>query len=210
MPYRVVLADDHVVVREGLKSLLERQGFSVVGEASDGREAARITREVRPDVAVLDLTMPVLNGLDAAREIQQTTPSTKTVLLTMHNEEQYVLSALRCGITGYVLKSRASSSLVEALREVCQGNVYLSPGISRAVVSAFLNGAEAPAEPLSPREREVLQLIAEGQTTKEVATILGVSVKTAESHRSRIMEKLNIHQTAGLVRYAIRKGLIEP
>ena len=206
---RILLADDHIMVRQGIRSILEREGVNVVGEASDGREAVRLARELLPEVAVLDLSMPMLNGLDAAREIL-TLGRTRVVLLTMHAEERYVLEALRAGITGYVLKTRAASGLVEAIQEVARGNIYLSPGVSKAVVSAFLGKTGMPADPLTARERQVLQLIAEGKTTKEVAGLLGVSVKTAESHRARIMEKLEIHETAGLVRYAIRRGLIQP
>lgn len=210
MSLRLLLADDHLLVRQGLKAFLEREGFQVTGEAADGREAVRLAQDVQPDVAVLDLAMPLLNGLDAAREILQACPRTRTILLTMHTEDQYVLAALRAKIRGVVLKSQAAADLVQAIREVSRGAIYLSPGLSQAVVDAYLAKTDLPAEPLTQREREVLQLVAEGKTTKEVATLLGVSVKTAESHRTHIMEKLDIHQTAGLVRYAIRRGLIQP
>ncbi len=208
MALRILLADDHAMVRQGLKALLERDGFEVV-EASDGHEAIQLTRERHPDVAVLDLAMPLLNGLDAAREIRQVSPSTKTILLTMYAEDQYVLEALRAGVRGYVLKTQAGVDLVKAVHEVQRRAVYLSPGVSRAVVEAYLAKTELAPDPLTPRERQVLQLIAEGKTTKEVASLLGISVKTAESHRSRLMEKLDIHETATLVRYAIRRGLIQ-
>ncbi len=208
MALRILLADDHAMVRQGLKALLERDGFEVV-EASDGHEAIQLTRERHPDVAVLDLAMPLLNGLDAAREIRQVSPSTKTILLTMYAEDQYVLEALRAGVRGYVLKTQAGVDLVKAVHEVQRRAVYLSPGVSRAVVDAYLAKTELAPDPLTPRERQVLQLIAEGKTTKEVASLLGISVKTAESHRSRLMEKLDIHETATLVRYAIRRGLIQ-
>jgi DNA-binding NarL/FixJ family response regulator len=208
MGLRILLADDHAMVRQGLKALLERDGFEVV-EASDGHEAIQLTRERHPDVAVLDLAMPLLNGLDAAREIRQVSPPTKTILLTMHAEDQYVLEALRAGVSGYVLKTQAGVDLVKAVHEVQRKAVYLSPGVSRAVVEAYLAKTDLAPDPLTPRERQVLQLIAEGKTTKEVASLLGISVKTAESHRSRIMEKLDIHETATLVRYAIRRGLIQ-
>lgn len=210
MPLRVLLADDHLIVRQGLKAFLQREGLEVVGEASDGQEAVRLAGDLRPDVAVLDLSMPLLNGIDAARQILQASPRMKTLLLTVHTEDQYVLEALRAGITGYVLKTQAALDLVQAIQEVSRGATYLSPGVSRAVVQAYLATADLLPDPLTPREREVLQLIAEGKTTKETAQLLGVSVKTAESHRTRIMEKLDIHETASLVRYAIRRGLIQP
>jgi DNA-binding NarL/FixJ family response regulator len=154
--------------------------------------------------------MPLLNGLDAAREITRTSRRTKTVLVTIHTADQYVLEALQAGIRGYVLKSQATAELVQAIQEVMRGGRYLSPGISEAVVQAYLTKTDLPSDPLSPREREVLQLIAEGKTTKDIAGLLGVSVKTIESHRVRLMEKLDIRQTAGLVRYAIRRGMIQP
>ena len=210
MPIQVLLADDHQIMRQGLKSLLEREGFRVVAEAADGREALRLAETSHPDVVILDLAMPGLNGVDAAREIARSAPKTKAILLTMHKEDPYVLQALSAGVHGYVLKTQASADLVQAIREVTRGSIYLSPGVSRAVVDAYRAKTELPPDPLSPREREVLQLVAEGKTTKEVAAILGVSVKTAESHRTRIMEKLDIHETAGLVRYAIRRGVIQP
>jgi len=210
MSIRILLADDHHVVREGLKALLVGHGFDVVGEARDGRDAVRQVEVLRPDIAVLDLSMPQLNGVDAAREIVRRSPTTRPLLLTIHTEDPYVISALRAGIRGYVLKTQASADLAHAIREVGLGGVYLSPGISRAVVNASLSGEEAPRDPLSPRERQVLQLVAEGKPNKRIASDLGVSVKTIESHRSRIMQKLDIHDTAGLVRYAIRQGMAMP
>jgi DNA-binding NarL/FixJ family response regulator len=154
--------------------------------------------------------MPLLNGLDAAVQIQRHSPGTKTILLTMYTEDQYVLEAFRNGLRGYVIKTQAAADLVQAIREVLRNAVYLSPGISRAVVEAYLTKTDVPTDPLTPREREVLQLVAEGKTTKEIATVLGLSVKTAETHRTKIMRKLEIHETAGLVRYAIRRGLVQP
>lgn len=209
MAIQVILADDHLIVREGLKSLLEREGFQVVGEASDGHEAVRIAQSLHPDVAVLDFAMPLLNGIDAAREIHKASPSTKIIVLTMYNENRYVFEALRAGVKGYVLKSQAAEDLARAIQEVSRDSVYLSPGISSSVVEAFLMKHNIPQEPLSARERQVLQLVAEGKSTKEVAAILGVSVKTAESHRFNLMRKLDIHETVSLVRYAIREGLIQ-
>ncbi len=210
MPTRILLADDHVIVRQGLRSLMEREGFSVVAEAENGHDAIRLARDHHPDVAVLDLTMPLLNGLDAAREIRQSCRQTRTIILTMHVEDRYVLEAFRAGVKGYVLKSHAAADLVQAIHEVCRGMVYLSPGLSQTVVDAYVTKTDPPLEPLTQREREVLQLVAEGNSTKEIAQVLSVSVKTAESHRTSIMKKLDIHQTAGLVRYAIRRGLIQP
>ncbi len=210
MKIRIVLAEDHEIVRQGFKSLLEKDGFEVVGEADNGQDAVRLTEQLRPDVAVVDIAMPILNGIDAAREILRLSPSTRTVLLTMFSEPHYVLEALRAGVRGYLLKTRTVTDLEQAIREVYRGAVYLSNGISRDVVDAYLAKRDLESDVLSPRERQVLQLVAEGKTTKEVASLLGVSVKTAESHRSRIMSKLDIHETAGLVRYAIRQGVIQP
>ncbi|HSD51907.1 MAG TPA: response regulator transcription factor [Candidatus Methylomirabilis sp.] len=210
MSCQVLIVDDHPLIRQGMRSLLEKHGFTVVGEAADGREATQLAQELEPDVAVLDLAMPLLNGLDAAREITRTSRRTKTILVTIHTADQYVLEALKAGVRGYVLKSQATAELVQAIQEVIRGGRYLSPGISEAVVQAYLAKTDLPADPLTPREREVLQLIAEGKATKDIAGLLGVSVKTIESHRVRLMEKLDIRQTAGLVRYAIRRGLIQP
>jgi DNA-binding NarL/FixJ family response regulator len=209
MPIRVLLADNHSLVRQGLKALLEREGFLVVAEASDGQEALRQAPEVRADVAILDISMPILNGLDAAREIQKCSPKTKIILLTRHDEDQYVTEALRAGVKAYVLKSQASNDLVHAIQQVSRGGVYLSPSISHTVVEAYLSKTELPADPLTSRERQVLQLVGEGKSTKDIASLLGISVKTAESHRARLMRKLDIHETASLVRYAIRRGLVQ-
>jgi DNA-binding NarL/FixJ family response regulator len=210
MPLRILLADDHMIVRQGLRALLERAGFEVVAEATDGQEAVTLAEKLKPDVAVLDLMMPTLNGLDAGRQILQQGRSTAIVLLTMHTDEHNVARALRAGIRAYLLKTQAAEDLVRAIRDVVRGQVFLSEAVSRVVVDGYLSGQQAPLDPLAPRERQVLQLVAEGKTSKEIAEILGVSVKTAESYRSHIMEKLDIHETAGLVRYAIRRGLVLP
>ena len=210
MTIRVLLADDHMIVRQGFKSMLERDGFEIVGEAADGREAVRMAQRLRPDVAVLDLAMPSLNGIDAAKQILRESPGTRPILLTMFAERHQVLAAFRAGITGYLLKTRAVEDLEQAIREVVDGGVYVSNGIGREVLQEFIDGREAPSDPLTPREREVVQLVAEGRTSKEIASTLGISVKTAESHRSNVMAKLNVHEAAGLVRYAIRQGLIQP
>lgn len=206
---RALLADDHALVRQGLRALLEREGVQVVGEAGDGREAIRLAESLAPDVAILDVGMPVLNGIDAAREMARTCPRVRTVLLTMHTHEAYVVAALRAGARGYLLKSSAASALVEAVRIVLAGQVYLGPDVSSVVVDALLEGDPAATDPLTPRERQVLQLVAEGKSTKEVAALLGTSVKTADSHRARLMHKLDIHDVATLVRYAIRSGIVQ-
>jgi len=210
MSLRILLADDHLIVRQGLRALLEREKLDVVGEAADGHEAIRLVGDLHPDVAILDFAMPLLNGLDAAKEVQRLSPATRTIILTVHTEDQYVLEALQAGVSGYVVKSQAAADLVQAIRDVQSRKVYLSPAVSRAIVDAYLCKTAPAVETLSPRERQVLQLVAEGKTTKEIAIVLGVGTKTAESHRTRLMRKLEIHDTAGLVRYAIRRGLIVP
>jgi two-component system response regulator NreC len=208
MAIRILLADDHNIVRQGLRALLERANFDVVAEAGDGQEAVRLAETLKPDIAVLDLVMPLLNGLDAGRQIIERGVSS-VILLTMHTGEHHVAAALRAGIRGYLLKSQAAEDLVHGIREVSRGRIFLSPEVSRIVVDGYLSGTTL-TDPLAPREREVLQLVAEGKTSKEIAAQLGLSVKTAESYRTHIMEKLDIHETAGLVRYAIRRGLITP
>jgi DNA-binding NarL/FixJ family response regulator len=211
MPISIVLADDHPIFRQGLKSLLEKEGFNVVADSADGFEAVRQVEKLCPDVAVLDFSMPRLNGLDAARQIQRVSARTKVIMLTVHREEQYVVEALNAGVKGYVLKSEAATALVEAIREVYQGHAYLSPGVSRFAVDSCLlkTRGETPAEILSPRELQVLQLIAEGNTTGVIAGQLNVTVKTAESYRANLMTKLDIHEVAGLVRCAVRRGLVK-
>jgi DNA-binding NarL/FixJ family response regulator len=210
MPINVLIADDHQLVRQGLRALLERDGFKVVGEAADGQQALKLAEELHPEVAVLDLSMPLLNGIDTAREVQRVSPKTRTVILSMHTDPRYILESLRAGAKGFVMKTHAAEDLVRAIREAARGGTYLSPEVSQAVVHAYQNKTEVPPDPLSARERQVLQLIAEGKTTKEVAVTLDISVKTAETYRTRIMEKLDIHETATLVRYAIRRGVVQP
>jgi two-component system response regulator NreC len=210
MNVTVVLADDHPLVRQGVRRLLEREEFEILGEASDGLKVIGLAEQFRPDVVLLDLAMPTLNGIGAVREIARVSPRTKIIVLTMHTEEHHILAALRAGVKGCVSKTQAPEHLLQAIREVCDGGVYLSPRVSGAVVQGYLAKTEPPYDPLTNRERQALQLIAEGKTSKEVAVILGVTVKTAESHRSSLMEKLDIHSTAELVRYAIRRGLVEP
>ena len=209
MPPTIILADDHPVVRQGIRILLERESFEIVGEAVNGIEAVQLAAKYQPDVAVLDLAMPVMNGITAVGQIREISPRTKVVLLTMYTEEHHVLQALRAGVKACVTKTQAVEHLISAIREVCAGGVYLSPSVSGAVVQAYLAKSDAPYDPLTDRERQVLQLVAEGNTTKEIALLLGVAAKTAETHRVKVMEKLDIHSTAGLVRYAIRRGLVQ-
>lgn len=210
MGFNIVLGDDHTLVRQGLRSLLDREKIQVVAEAADGQEVIRMVEMHHPEIAVIDISMPTLNGIDAARELSRSCPKTKVILLTQHEEEQYLHEALESGVRGYVLKSQVVSDLVDAIRQVSRGGFYLSPGVSQAVVQAYRSKSERPSDPLSSRERQVLQLIAEGKSTRDVASLLGISVKTAESHRSRLMKKLDIHETASLVRYAVRRGLVQP
>lgn len=210
MPIRVLLADDHAIVREGVRSVLEREGLQVAGEASNGYELLTLAQKLEAEVAIIDVSMPVLNGIDAARELRKISPKTKIILLTRHDEDQYVTEALHAGVKGYLLKSQVSSDLIHAIQQVCRGLVYLCPSVSGAVVDAYLAKRQLSADPLTSRERQVLQLVGEGKSSKEVAGLLGISTKTVESHRSRIMQKLDIHETASLVRYAIRRGLIQP
>jgi DNA-binding NarL/FixJ family response regulator len=208
MSVRILLVDDHALVRQGLLSLLERESFSVVGQASDGLEAFELCRSLNPDIVVMDISMPSQNGLNAAREIHKYS-SSKVILLTQHSEDMYIADALEAGVAGYVLKSQASSDLIHAIRQVAGGQVYISPGISGAVLSAYRSRIDKKNDVLTLRERQVLQLIAEGKSTRDVASLLFISVKTAETHRTRLMQKLDIHETAGLVRYAIRRGLVQ-
>ena len=206
---RLLIADDHRMFREGLRAALAREGFEVVAEAADGREAVRQAAACKPDLAVVDVSMPGLNGVDAVRELLRVRPGLRVVVVTMHRDEAYFAAAMRAGARGYVLKSQPIAELVGAIQDVVGGGVYVPPGLWGGVVD-FLRAGELPREdPLTPREREVLQLIAEGRSTKEIARTLNISYKTAESHRSHLMGKLDIHETASLVRYAIRKGLLQ-
>jgi two-component system, NarL family, response regulator NreC len=206
----ILLADDHILVRQGLRLLLEQAGFQVIGEACDGLEAVQLVRQLQPQIAILDLSMPVLNGVSAATEIIKSTGgSTKVILLTMHSEQPYVMSAFAAGVHGYVLKKRAATNLIEAIHEVQRGHTFLSPEISRSVIDTSVTDLVPEEGALSDRELHVLQLVAEGMRTKAIADLLSISGKTVESHRTRIMQKLGIHDTAGLVLYAIRKGIIQ-
>lgn len=210
----VLVADDHTMIRVGLRHLIERQSdIELVAEASDGREAIDLTQQFRPDVAVLDISMAKLNGIDASREICANHPYTKVIVLSMHSDEGYVLKALKAGAKGYLLKDSAESDVVNAIRAVSAGKAYFSPEISRLLVDDYVRqlhqrGIEDSYELLSLREREVLHLLAEGKTNKEIATTLGVSVHTVETHRSHLFEKLNLHSLPELILYAVRKGVI--
>ena len=206
---RILVADDHTLVRAGLTSLIARlSDMEVVGEASDGRHAMRMVRELKPDIVLMDIAMPGLNGLEAAERIHGLEPQIKIIILSMHASEDYVAQALKAGASGYLLKDAATTELEMALKSVSMGQFYLSPAISRQVVDNYLRGGPTGIEVLTPRQREILQLIAEGKSTREIADTLHLSVKTIETHRTQLMERLDIYDTAGLVRYAIRKGLV--
>ena len=210
-PLRILLADDHALVRGGIRSLLGSiEGVTVVAETGDGLEALELIRSLAPDLALLDITMPGLNGLEIAERAAKEAPSTKIVVLSMHANESYVADALRVGVAGYLRKSAAVAELPAALEAVARGEIYLSPGISQQIVDV-LRGGGAPANPLaalSPRQREILQLIAEGLSSKEIGFRLKISSKTVDTHRAQIMERLGIHNVQGLVRAAMRAGLI--
>lgn len=210
MSARILLVDDHALVRQGLRSLLVQEGFSVIGEASDGLEAIEKVRALSPDIVVMDISMPAQNGLNVAREVHKFFPQVKVILLSQHTEDMYIADALEACVAAYVLKSQASSDLVHAIHQVSSGKVYYSPDISASVLAAYKAKTDDKPDSLTLRERQVLQLIAEGKTTRDVASLLFISVKTAETHRTRLMQKLDIHETATLVRYAIRRGLVQP
>ncbi|HEY3220343.1 MAG TPA: response regulator transcription factor [Gemmatimonadales bacterium] len=209
MTVRLVLADDHLVLRQALKALLERKGLEVVADEADGRAAVTAVQRCSPDVAVLDVAMPVLNGVDAAREIARIAPGCPVILLSGIDDVRFVREALKVGVRGFVQKSQGADDLVHAIEEVRGGRLYVSPGASQAIVDACANPPPDGSR-LTPRERQVLQLVGEGKSTKQIAEVLHISVKTAEFHRGRLMKKLNVHDTANLVRYAIREGWIAP
>jgi two-component system response regulator NreC len=207
---RVLLSDDHSVVRQGFRMILSAQSdLEVVGEASNGHEAVEKTKALHPDVVVMDVSMPELNGIEATRRIGEACPRTRVLALSMHKDSVYVREILRAGARGYLLKDAADSDLLSAVRAVAKGDGYLSPAISEAVLGDYRKHVTDPIDLLTSREREVLQIIAEGKTNKEIATGLQLSVYTVEAHRGRIMEKLNLHSTGELVRFAIRNGLID-
>jgi DNA-binding NarL/FixJ family response regulator len=212
-----LLADDHEVVRRGLRSILETQaGCQVVGEAANGRMAVALTLALNPDIVILDITMPALNGVEAMRQILKSRPNTKVVILTLHDSDFVIAQVLNAGARGYILKSDAARDLVAAVDSLRQNKTYFTTRVSQMMLDGFLAGASRPdlrgtrAATLSPRQREIVQLVAEGKSNKEVAVALGVSVKTAETHRTNILRKLDCHTVSEIVRYAIRNKIIEP
>lgn len=213
---RVVLADDHSVVRQGLRVWLERSGWvQVVGEASDGRQAVALVEELNPDVVIMDIAMPLLNGIDAAAQIVRRNPETKVIILSMHADESYILRALSAGAKGYLLKESTESDVLPAVQSVRDGKPYFTPSIARLLLEDYMrslkqNNLQDSYDLLTEREREVLQLLAQGKSNKEVAHVLELSPHTIDSHRTNMMQKLNLHNTAEIVLYAVRKGIIVP
>ena len=213
-PIRVLLADDHRLIRNGLRLVLEQQpDYSVVAEADDGREAVALAASTKPDVAVLDIGMPNLTGIEAALQIKQARPETAIVMLSMHSDEGYILRALKAGATGYLLKDSVESDLVNAVRAVAEGKSFFSPKVGRVLLEDYMRklrktGAEDSYDLLSPREREILQLVAEGKSSKEIANLLNLSVYTVETHRGNLMQKLHLKSMPELILYAVRKGII--
>jgi two-component system response regulator NreC len=211
---RILLADDHKLMRSGLKALIEQQpDLTVVGEADDGRQAVALAASLKPDLLVMDIGMPNLNGIEAARQITQANPGTAIVILSMHSDESYVLRALKAGAKGYLLKDSAESDLIRAVHAVAGGKSFFSPAVSKVLLDDYVrklqrSGAEDAYDLLTAREREILQLIAEGKSNKDVANLLNLSVYTVETHRSNIMEKLNLRGIPELILYAVRKGII--
>jgi two-component system response regulator NreC len=207
---RILLADDHALVRHGFRMILAAQpDMEVAGEAGNGREAVELAQKLKPDVVVMDVTMPELNGIEATRRLIELSPRTRVLALSMHKDAVYVREILRAGARGYLLKDSVDADLIAAVRAVAKGEGYLSPGVSDAVLSDYRRHVTDPLDLLTTREREVLQMIAEGKTNKEIATSLNLSVYTVEAHRGRLMEKLNLHSTGELVRFAVRSGLID-
>ena len=211
---RILLADDHTVVRQGLRKVLEeRPDWVVVAEAGNGRDAVKQAEELKPDVAILDVAMPLLNGIEATRQIVKRSPTTRVLVLTMHSDEAYVNQILKAGATGYLLKDSADVDLIQAVAAVSQGKSFFSPGVARLMLDDYVRqladkGITDRYESLSEREREIFQLIAEGKANKEIAVILSISPSTVETHRARIMEKLDLHSAAEIVLYAVRRGVI--
>ena len=214
MPFRILIADDHVLLRQGLKSLLETEAFQVVGEAGDGRSAVRLVKKLRPDAVIIDISMPGLNGIEATRQIYHEAPQVRVIVLSMHSDSRFVLEAFRAGAAGYLLKDAAFEEILVALKAVLKGQSYVSPAIAEVVVRKSVGqwSSEAQSEKgkISRREREVIQLLAEGKSTKEIAESLYVSVKTIETHRRQIMGRLHLQNIAELTKYAIREGFTSP
>ncbi len=214
-PIRILLADDHTIVRDGLRALLEKQpDMTVAGEAADGREAVSIAEQNAPDIVVMDIAMPNMNGIEATRRILAAHPSTGVVILSMHQDESYVLRSLKAGARGYLLKDSLRSDVVDAIRSVAQGRSFLTRKVSRLLQEDYIRqmerrGVEDSYELLTDREREVLQLVAEGRTNKEVAQILNIGLTTVETHRTHILQKLGLHSVPELILYAVRKGIIQ-
>ncbi len=207
---RILLADDHAVVRQGFKMILGAQpDFEIVGEAGNGREAVELAENLKPDIVVMDVSMPELNGIEATRRLSTSVPHCRVVALSMHKDNVYVREILRAGARGYLLKDSESADVVSAVRAVAQGEGYISPAVSNAVLDDYRKHVTNPIDLLSSREREVLQMLAEGKTNKEIAVVLNLSVYTVDAHRGRIMEKLNVHSINELVRFAVRNGLID-
>ena len=207
---RILLADDHAVVRHGFKMILgEQPDMEIVGEAGNGREAVELAGRLKPDVVVMDVAMPELNGIEATRRMGEAAPHARVLALSMHKDSVYVRETLRAGARGYLLKDSASADLLMAVRAIASGEGYLSPAVSNAVLDDYRRHVTKPIDLLSSREREVLQMLAEGKTNKEIAGVLNLSVYTVDAHRGRIMEKLNLHSINELVRFAVRNGMIE-
>jgi len=213
MATRILIADDHGIVRSGLRLLLDRQAdMEVVAEASDGAEAVELALRERPDLCILDVGMPVLTGLQATREIKSHAPDVTVLMLSMHSDERYLFEALKAGASGYVLKAEADQDLVAAARAVGRGEAFLTNAAERSLIRDWMNGDESagPREPLTPREQEVVKLIAEAHTNAQIADVLHLAEKTVESHRANVLRKLGMRDRVELVRYAIRRGLVEP
>jgi two-component system response regulator NreC len=207
---RVLLADDHAMVRKGFRLILEAQtDMEIAGEAGNGREAVELAEKLHPDVVVMDVAMPELNGIEATRRLAVSSPHTRVLALSMHKDSVYVREILRAGARGYLLKDSIDTDLINAVRAVAKGDGYISPGVSDAVLSDYRRHVTDPIDLLTSREREVLQMIAESKTNKEIAVALNLSVYTVEAHRGKIMEKLNLHSTGELVRFAVRHGLVD-
>ena len=207
---KILLADDHVLVRQGFKMILSAQSdFEIVGEAGNGREVLELAEKLQPDLVIMDVTMPELNGIEATRRLANVAPRARVLALSMHKDAVYVREILRAGARGYLLKDSADADLIAAVRSIAKGEAWLSPAVSDAVLTDYRRHVTDPLDLLTSREREVLQMIAEGKTNKEIATSLNLSVYTVEAHRGRVMEKLNLHSTGELVRFALRAGLID-